>query len=105
MTAISHPVWCHAAFCDAGDPDLPALAGGTHYSQPIPMLLPGVLGEQHTAVAQLRAPIGPWHGGAVLALTVGTTPTLLLRLDALPAALADLAALLASAGVEVRPDA
>lgn len=98
MTApLAHPAWCRTAFCDAPDPDLPVLAGGAHRGQPVTLTLPVLLDDDVQVVAQLRAPIGSWPGDTVLAVAIGEQPTLLLRVDALPAALAALAPLFAAA--------
>lgn len=103
MTAAAHPAWCHIALCDAAaaGPDLPPAVGGAHRSHQVQLSLPVLLDDPVAVVAQLRAPLGSWQTDAVLALTIGAAPTLLLRLDALPAAVAGLLPLLASADVEV----
>jgi hypothetical protein len=105
VSPARHPAWCRTAFCDAPDPDLPVLSGSAHRGEPVRVSLPVLLDDDVEVVAQLRAPIGSWPGDTVLAVVIGEQPTLLLRVAALPAALAALGPLLAAADVEVRPDA
>lgn len=101
MTApLAHPDWCRTGFCDAPDPDLPVPVGGAHRGKPVTLLLPVLLDDDIVVTAQLRAQISSWPQDTVLALTIGSGPTLLLRVAALPATLADLRELLAGAGLE-----
>ena len=100
MTApLAHPAWCRTGFCDAPDPDLPAPDGGAHRGQPVTLILPVLLDDDVEVTAQLRAQISSWPDDIVLALTIGSGPTLLLRVgDALPTALGQLGALLMASG-------
>lgn len=102
MSALKHPDWCHLVLCDAvaAGPDVPPPTDGAHRSYRLRVRVPSAFGDVEV-VAQLRAPLDAWQTDTALALQIGANPTLLLRLDALPAALDHLRPLLASAGVEV----